>query len=120
MYEQARIEASQESSTIGLPTLIAKFSWTPVPSSSVVDLQLWFAVQVRCYNTSTGAMTGMLTGHKHAVHSLSFDVSSRMLLTASVDAALIWNIHDWTRIRTMGCGTGIVQVRGESGGFVQG
>jgi WD40 repeat protein len=67
--------------------------------------------QVRCYNCESGTLLGMLTGHKHPVHSLSFDATGRVMLTASVDSALIWSVHDWSKLRTLGCGAGIVQVR---------
>ena len=66
--------------------------------------------QVRCYSTESGELLGMLTGHKHAVHSISFDPTGRLVLTASVDTALIWAVDDWSRLRTLGCGAGIVQV----------
>ena len=50
--------------------------------------------QVRCYSTESGELLGMLTGHKHAVHSISFDPTGRLVLTASVDTALIWAVDD--------------------------
>lgn len=71
---------------------------------------LHIRLQIQCFCLSTGELLGNLTGHKRAVHSLSFDSTGRTLLSASVDTAIIWNITDWSRLRTLGAGSGIVQV----------
>ncbi len=34
----------------------------------------------------------------------------RVVLTASIDAALVWSVKDWSRLRALGAGAGIVQV----------
>ena len=51
----------------------------------------------------------MLKGHKHSVHSITFDFEAKTVLTASVDAAIAWNLGSLTRSRTLGAGSGIVQ-----------
>ena len=65
---------------------------------------------MRCFSSESGELLASLSGHKHPVHSLTFDPTGRLLLSASVDAALIWTVDDWSRLRTLGCGAGIVQV----------
>lgn len=67
--------------------------------------------QIRCYCVTNGELLAMLSGHKQAPTSMSFDSSGGLLLSSSVDAAIIWNVKDWSRVRTMAAGAGIVQVR---------
>lgn len=62
---------------------------------------------VRCFDTITGEVVALLTGHEGAPHSVSQSGDGHVLLTASHDSAIIWSTDEWTRKRSLGATAGV-------------
>lgn len=62
---------------------------------------------VQCFDSATGEVVALLTGHEGAPHSLSQSADGRVLLTASRDSAIIWSTDEWTRKRSLGATAGV-------------
>jgi hypothetical protein len=45
--------------------------------------------------------------HKQAVESISFHPRNAVMITASVDGINIWDLKKWTKLKTLGAGSGI-------------
>ena len=50
----------------------------------------------------------LANAHKQAVTSISFHSSNAIMVTASVDGINIWDLKKWSKIKTLGAGSGIV------------
>ena len=62
---------------------------------------------VQCFDSATGEVVALLTGHEGAPHSVSQSADGRVLLTASRDSAIIWSTDEWTRKRSLGATAGV-------------
>ena len=67
---------------------------------------------VQVFDVASKQLVAVLKGHRHAVSHISLNSTGTLLVTSSVDAAIIWSTGNWTRRRTLGCGAGVLKVRG--------
>lgn len=56
---------------------------------------------VKAFDLHTHRPTAILQGHKREVRSVSSSGSAGVVLTQSADLAILWDVKDWTRKRTL-------------------
>ena len=66
-------------------------------------------MQVHVFDVASKQLVAVLKGHRHPVNSISLNSTGTLLVTSSVDAAIIWSTGNWTRRRTLGCGAGVLK-----------
>jgi hypothetical protein len=54
--------------------------------------------------------------HKHGVTSISFHPRNAIMITSSVDAINIWDLKKWTKLKTLGAGSGIADAKFNAAG----
>ena len=64
--------------------------------------------RIRCFDIDSRRLLKTLTGHKHAVNSISFHPFKALMTTSSVESLSVWDLKAWKKVRTLGAGSGVV------------
>ena len=64
--------------------------------------------KIRCFDIDSRRLLKTLTGHRHAVNSISFHPFKALMTTSSVESLSVWDLKQWKKVRTLGAGSGVV------------
>jgi hypothetical protein len=64
--------------------------------------------KICCFDIDSRRLLKTLTGHRHAVNSISFHPFKALMTTSSVESLSVWDIKQWKKVRTLGAGSGVV------------